>query len=178
MSVRARWFLCPTVPCCYLYSFFFFQRKVRSLSTGDSSLSATSAPNAIAPRKSAARETASDAAKQKHRKRAAIRLSAFLKLATEEDRPFIVNQLLDSMSTDERSVLRGLQSVQQERYLAQSDLVRHLRRDFFSAKAGLTVRLENFMPSRVVDKADSVLAKKQRADGTWYRPIIVPMPKG
>eukprot|EP00965_Chrysotila_dentata_P041567 1378313-Pleurochrysis_carterae.AAC.1 len=66
--------------------------------------------------------------------------------------------------------------MQQERYLAQRDLCRQLRSDFFTPKATLTAGLENFMPIRSLDRINTALSKEQLDDGTWRRPVIINLP--
>eukprot|EP00965_Chrysotila_dentata_P031980 1066038-Pleurochrysis_carterae.AAC.1 len=86
--------------------------------------------------------------------------------------------LVQDLDLEQRSVLRELLSVQQERFLVSRDLCQKLRSDFFTPKAALTVRLENFLSTRAMDRANSVLSKKQLDDGTWRRPILPDVPKG
>mmetsp|Transcript_35122 Transcript_35122/g.77283 ORF Transcript_35122/g.77283 Transcript_35122/m.77283 type:complete len:243 (-) Transcript_35122:890-1618(-) len=69
------------------------------------------------------------------------------------DHAHAIDLLVLSLSAQQRTQLRALPSMQQERYLAQRDLCRTLRAEFSTPKATLTVRLENFLPTRSIDRA-------------------------
>eukprot|EP00965_Chrysotila_dentata_P085810 2831829-Pleurochrysis_carterae.AAC.1 len=62
-------------------------------------------------------------------------------------------------------------------FLAQKDLRRTLCSTNFNPKAALTVRLENVVPTRAMDRMNTALCKKQRPDGTWERPVLIELPK-
>eukprot|EP00965_Chrysotila_dentata_P194889 6176655-Pleurochrysis_carterae.AAC.2 len=93
-------------------------------------------------------------------------------------RPACGEHTSPNLSPKQRAEFRLLTSVRQERYLAQRELCRSLRSKFFTSKASLTVRPENFMPTRAINRANTVLSKTQKADGTWRRPIIIDVPSG
>eukprot|EP00965_Chrysotila_dentata_P181898 6005656-Pleurochrysis_carterae.AAC.1 len=69
-------------------------------------------------------------------------------------------------------------SARNQRADSARDLCTHLRTNHFTPKATLTLRLENFLPTRAIDRANTLLLKVQRDDGTWQRPVILPMPSG
>eukprot|EP00965_Chrysotila_dentata_P161904 5347011-Pleurochrysis_carterae.AAC.1 len=67
--------------------------------------------------------------------------------------------------------------MQQERYLAKRDLVHYIRKDVFTARRTLDARLENFWPTRAIDRANRSLTKVRLDDGTWKPMVLEMVPK-
>eukprot|EP00965_Chrysotila_dentata_P178358 5890626-Pleurochrysis_carterae.AAC.1 len=104
-------------------------------------------------------------------------LNEALRRRPSSDHAHAIDLLIQSLSAEQRSTLRALSSIQQERYIAQREICRKLRSDYFTPRATLTLRLENFMPTRAIDRANTALSKKQLDDGTWRRPVLIELPK-
>eukprot|EP00965_Chrysotila_dentata_P081099 2677016-Pleurochrysis_carterae.AAC.1 len=71
-----------------------------------------------------------------------------------------------------------MSSVAQEAFLAKRDFLQLLKTDVFTAKKTLEMRLENFWPTRALERANTVFCKEQLADGRWRPRVLVPVPKG
>eukprot|EP00965_Chrysotila_dentata_P047369 1571601-Pleurochrysis_carterae.AAC.2 len=129
-------------------------------------------------RKTQARFGSSDKAVHDRRHRLAKTLSAMMRLRPVEDHAHAVNAIIQAFSVEQRAELRKLTALQQERFLAQRDLCQLLRSQHFTPKGSLSIRLDNFLPTRALDRANTVLSKVQDEDGTWRRPILLSMPSG
>eukprot|EP00965_Chrysotila_dentata_P093454 3087043-Pleurochrysis_carterae.AAC.1 len=66
---------------------------------------------------------------------------------------------------ESRAVLRKLPSVQQERFIAQRDVLNKLRQEYWTVQAALDIRLSNFVPVRSMEEMRLILSKKQNEDG-------------
>eukprot|EP00965_Chrysotila_dentata_P138561 4583369-Pleurochrysis_carterae.AAC.1 len=73
------------------------------------------------------------------------------------------------MSVEVRSTLRTLSFLLQERWLAKRDFLNKLKNDVFTPNHALEARLENFWPTRAMERANTVFTKAQRDDGSWTR---------
>eukprot|EP00965_Chrysotila_dentata_P099984 3303797-Pleurochrysis_carterae.AAC.2 len=124
------------------------------------------------------KRAARDKAKLERRYRLFKTLLGIIQIRPKSDAPHAINMLVHKMSAAQRADFRLPTSVRRERFVAQKELCRTLRTNSFNAKASLTVRLENFMLTRAIDRANTVLSKTQQADGTWRRPAIIDVPTG
>eukprot|EP00965_Chrysotila_dentata_P024172 800970-Pleurochrysis_carterae.AAC.1 len=66
---------------------------------------------------------------------------------------------------ESRVVLRKLPSVQQERFIAQRDVLNKLQQEYWTVQAALDIRLSNFVPVRLMEEMRLILSKKQNEDG-------------
>eukprot|EP00965_Chrysotila_dentata_P078320 2581145-Pleurochrysis_carterae.AAC.1 len=89
----------------------------------------------------------------------------------------MLNEIMLGLPATARQTLRQLSSMQQERFLAQREVVSKLRRDYWTVQASLDIRLSNFMPVRAMEEMRLILSKRQRGDGTWYKPVLEPVPE-
>eukprot|EP00965_Chrysotila_dentata_P061515 2036811-Pleurochrysis_carterae.AAC.1 len=131
------------------------QKKVAAGDGGQQS----SSNRTIPVRTTHAREDSNEKSVANRRHRLYKALSSFLRLRPTADHAYAINDLIQHLTIEQRSELRALNSVQQERFLAQRDLCRHLRTQHFTPKVALTMRLENFLPTRALERANTMLSK-------------------
>eukprot|EP00965_Chrysotila_dentata_P228245 6196495-Pleurochrysis_carterae.AAC.2 len=140
------------------------ERKVRHLRKGSSASNAPP-PKTRGMRKTVARDGSScEKVVADRRRRLAHTLQRMLDLRPIEDHAHAIDYLIQGLSVAQRQTLRDLPSVQQERFLASRDLCATLRAKHFTPSAALTVRLENFLSTRAMDRASTALSKCQRDD--------------
>eukprot|EP00965_Chrysotila_dentata_P118718 3925686-Pleurochrysis_carterae.AAC.1 len=105
-------------------------------------------------------------------------LLRLIDLRPAEDVPHIINRMiLLAFPVDVREQLRALSAMQQESYLAKRALMKQMSTDIFNPSNTLEARLENFWPTRAIERANTVFSKCQRADGSCKPRTLVPLPK-
>eukprot|EP00965_Chrysotila_dentata_P133778 4424456-Pleurochrysis_carterae.AAC.2 len=89
-----------------------------------------------------------------------------------------IDNLVQTLTPAQRETLRGLPSMQQECFISSRDMCATLRKQQCNPSAALSVRLESFLSTRALDRANAALSEVQRDEGTWTRPVRVKLPGG
>eukprot|EP00965_Chrysotila_dentata_P000542 17448-Pleurochrysis_carterae.AAC.3 len=104
-------------------------------------------------RKSAGRANITAKGKRQRQRVAAKMFLRLLELRPAEDVPYVLSRILLAMSIQVRAQLRGFSFNAQEYFLAKRESKKLPKTDVFTAKKTLEMRLENFWPTRALERA-------------------------